>query len=91
MLKNYYAATVYRAAEFAVGMSTTDAEALCLALNAGRDATNSNCFFNGAVIVVNNPGSASLTASPGNWIVMMPDSTMAVHADADFAAAFVAQ
>lgn len=90
MTKQYLKSTVYRAARFAVGMSDADAEALCLELNTGRDATMSNCFFNGSVIIINRPGNAPLTVNRGNWIVRMPDGSLDVHADADFCTNFCA-
>jgi hypothetical protein len=92
MLKDYYAATVYRAAQFAVGIAAADAEQLCLALNSGRDPSKDYfALFNGSVIYIAGPGKTPLTVSRGNWIVGLPDGSMDVHADADFQASFVAK
>jgi hypothetical protein len=86
--KEYRKSTIYRGAQFAVGMSAAEVEALCLEFNAGRDATMTNCFFNGSVIIINRPGGAPLSANPGNWIVKMPDGSLDVDADADFCGRF---
>ena len=92
MLKDYYAATVYSAARFAVGMSAADAEALCAAISSGRDPSKSTvCMFNGSSIYVMAPGQAPSPVPPSNWIVAMPDGSMTVHADADFQSSFVAK
>jgi hypothetical protein len=77
-IKQYYSSTVQ------------DAEALCLELNAGHDATMPNAFFNGTVIIINRPGTTPLTVNPGNWIVKMPDGSLDVRADADFCQRFCA-
>ena len=71
---NYHASAVHRAAQFTVGMSSGDAEALCLELNTGRDPANDAvCFYNGELIFVVKPGANTLAAQPGNWIVLHPD------------------
>jgi len=87
-MKDYLSSAVHSAARFTSGMSAADAEALCLELNAGHDATMTNAFFNGSVIIINRPGSAALTVSPGNWIVKMPDGSLDVRADGDFCQKF---
>ncbi len=75
---NYHASAVHRAAQFTVGMSSGDAEALCLELNTGRDPANDAvCFYNGELIFVVKPGANTLAAQPGNWIVLHPDRTVA--------------
>jgi hypothetical protein len=93
MLKSYYAAAVFSAVQFAVGMAPADAAALCTALNQGRDVSkNDFAVFNGSVIFIMGPSHAQpLTAEPGNWIVIEPSGSMDVHADADFQASFVAK
>jgi hypothetical protein len=89
MIKNYFSSARHTAAQFVVGMSATDAEALCLQFNAGRDVTSSDvCFYNGTLIFIIRPGTTPLTVSPGNWIVMLPDGSLDVHADADFCSKF---
>jgi hypothetical protein len=82
MMIEYRSAAVHRAAQFTIG----NAEALCLEFNAGRDPSEGDfCFFNGWEIFVLDPSrTVRLTASPGNWLIRMPDDSLEVHADADF-------
>ena len=89
MLKQYLSSTRHRATRFAAGMSPMDAEALCLEVNAGCDPAKSDfLFFNGAALSVIKPGGATLTVSPGNWVVVSPEGSLEVHADADFCSKF---
>jgi hypothetical protein len=91
MLKEYRAAAVHRAGQFSAGMAPADVEMLVDEINRGRDpARDAVCVFNGAAIFITKPGAAALTASPGNWIVMSPDGTLGIHADADFCSAYCA-
>jgi hypothetical protein len=89
MFKQFHRSDVHRAARFAVGMSATEAEALCNELNLDRDATGDMAAFNGAVIFIASPlRSSPLVVEPGNWIVVKPDKSMDVRADDDFCRSF---
>jgi len=69
-------------------MSTAD-EKLCLELNSGHDASKTDfCGYNGSVIIITKPGGQTLTANPGNWVVILPDGSLDVRADADFCSNF---
>ena len=92
MLKDYYSSTVYRAAQFAVGMAATDAYAMLAQINAGRDPAKDHfAQYNGSTMFITRPGAAELTVEPGNWVVMMPDGTMQAHATGEFGSLFVAK
>lgn len=89
MLKNFVRRDVHLAARFSIGMSAADAETLCTALNKDRDATGDMAGFNGTVIFVTGPTRSSpLICEPGNWIMIAPDRSLDVRADADFCANF---
>jgi hypothetical protein len=88
-MKEYLAATRHRAAQFGPVMTVADAEALCAELNAGRDPNrDAVCVFNGSAIYIMQPGQAAELVPAGNWIVIMPNGTMDIHADADFCSNF---
>jgi hypothetical protein len=86
MLKTYLRREMHHAGRFEVGMSATDAEALCTAFNEGRDPTkNDFAGYNGAMIFITSPMRPSpLMVEPGNWIVVKPDLSIDVRADDDF-------
>lgn len=88
-MKEFYRRELHHAARFEIGMSATDAEALCTALNAGRDATGDMAAFNGSVIFITSPHRSSpLVVEPGNWIMVKPDKSLDVRADDDFCKSF---
>jgi hypothetical protein len=87
MLSEYHSATVHRAGQ--VAQETADA--LCDDINKGRDAQSSLAIWNGANIIIYSPGKPQVIAAPGNWIVIMPDGSLAVHADADFRANYISK
>jgi hypothetical protein len=89
MFKDFHRRDLYHATRFEVGMSTVDAEALCTALNIGRDGTGDIAVYNGSVIFILSPHRSSpLVVEPGNWIVVKPDMSLDVRAHEDFCGSF---
>jgi hypothetical protein len=61
--------------------------AICIAINQGRQPEGEHCWHNGTDIFVTRPGEGTLRASVGEWLVA-GEKNIEIWTDTDFDAAY---